>query len=45
MPNTFVSHSKLHARLFWIAKCLTHRGRVAFAPRGKLHRRYYVAWA
>jgi hypothetical protein len=44
MPNTFVSRSKLHARLVWLAKWLTHSGRVYFVAGGKTRRHYHVAW-
>jgi len=44
MPNTFVSRSKLHARLNWLAKCLRHPGRVYFFAGGKTRRHYHVVW-
>jgi len=45
MPNTFVSRSKLRARLFWVAKRLTRFGYVRYFESGKLQRRFHVAWA
>ena len=44
MPCTFVSRSKLHARLIWFTKCLTRPGRVYFVAGGKTRRHYHVAW-
>lgn len=45
MPNTYWSHSKMKACLFWAGKHLTGARRIAFQKSGKKRPRYFVAWA